>query len=96
MEEPIAWTMDYVTGEWTEDRQVPQVWARVPGHSNTSHSGGDVMATRTVTADMPTLMGKYFSITLKVKRRRRVSIGLWLIRIGAWMSGVGIEVVEAP
>ena len=52
------------------------------------------MARTIVTADMPTLMRKYFTLTLKVKRRRRVSVGLWLIRLGAWMSGVGIDIVE--
>lgn len=41
--------------------------------------------------DMPTLMSKYF--TIKVKRARRVQLGLWLIRLGCWLSGVPLEIV---
>ena len=50
--------------------------------------------TRTVTVDMPTLIGKYFTVTVRVKRQRRVSLGLWLVKLGARLAGLSLEVEE--
>lgn len=44
--------------------------------------------------DMPKLMGRYFMLTVKVHRRRRVHVGLWLIRLGAQLSGVNLKIEE--
>ena len=49
---------------------------------------------RIVTADMPTLMGKYFTLTVKVKRWRRVNLGLWLVKLGARIAGLPLKVDE--
>lgn len=40
---------------------------------------------------MPTLMGKYV-VKVTFQRVRRVRLGMWLMRIGARLSGVTLEI----
>ena len=43
-----------------------------------------------VEVDVPKLVNRYF--TLKVKRVRRVSVGMWLIRLGCWLANLPLEI----
>jgi hypothetical protein len=42
---------------------------------------------------LPNLINAHFKI--KVKRRRRVSVGLWLIRLGCWVANLPLEESES-